>query len=92
MHYSTGVYSECTSVIKRRGNKCNNFSGIIHCECDRGLCGDSTSNSNNNGDGTDCNNNKAVIKFNSIQVYLHANLTAQRPIAKLARVHTNAQK
>jgi hypothetical protein len=29
---------------------------------------------------------------NPIHVYLHANLTAQRPITKLARVHRNTQK
>jgi hypothetical protein len=32
------------------------------------------------------------IQFNLIRVYLHANLTSQRPITKLARVHRNTQK
>jgi hypothetical protein len=32
------------------------------------------------------------IQFNSILVYLRANLTAQRPITKLARVCTKKQK
>jgi hypothetical protein len=30
-----------------------------------------------------------IIQFNSIRVYLRANLRAQRPITKLARVHRN---
>jgi hypothetical protein len=34
-------------------------------------------------------NNNNSIQFNSILVYLCANLTAQRPITKLARVHRN---
>jgi hypothetical protein len=33
-----------------------------------------------------------IIRFNSVRVYLHANLTAQRPITKAARVHRNTQK
>jgi hypothetical protein len=37
-------------------------------------------------------NSNNSIKFNSIRVYLRANLTAQRPITKLARVHRNTQK
>jgi sugar diacid utilization regulator len=37
----------------------------------------------------DNNNNNNT---NSIRVYLRANLTAQRPITKLARVHRNTQK
>lgn len=63
MHFSTGVYSECTSVIKRteNNNKNNNVSGIIHGECDCGRCADSTSNNDNNGEGNYCNNNKAII-------------------------------
>jgi hypothetical protein len=32
-----------------------------------------------------------IIHFNSIHVYLRANVTAQRPITKLARVHRNTQ-
>jgi hypothetical protein len=32
------------------------------------------------------------IQFNSIRVYLSANLTAQRPFKKLARLYGNAQK
>jgi hypothetical protein len=32
-----------------------------------------------------------IIQFNSIHVYLRANLTAQWPITKLARVHRNTQ-
>jgi hypothetical protein len=35
------------------------------------------------------NNNN--IKFNLIHVYLPANLTAQRPITKLVRVHRSTQ-
>jgi hypothetical protein len=30
-----------------------------------------------------------IIQLNSIRVYLSANLTAQRPITKLARGHRN---
>jgi hypothetical protein len=61
MRFSTGVYSECTSVIKSRenNNKNNNVGGIIHGECDRGRCGDSASNNNDNGNGNDCINNKS---------------------------------
>jgi hypothetical protein len=33
-----------------------------------------------------------LLLFNSIRVYLRANITAQRPITKLARVHRNTQK
>jgi hypothetical protein len=33
-----------------------------------------------------------IIIINSVRVYLHADLTAQRPITKLARVHRNTQK
>jgi hypothetical protein len=33
-----------------------------------------------------------IIQVNSVRVYLRANLTAQRPITKLARVHRNTQK
>jgi hypothetical protein len=33
-----------------------------------------------------------IIQFNSVRVYLHANLTAQGPITKLAQVHRNTQK
>jgi hypothetical protein len=33
-----------------------------------------------------------LIQFNSIRVYLRANLTAQRPITELARVHRNTKK
>jgi hypothetical protein len=33
-----------------------------------------------------------LLQFNSIRVYLRANLTAQRPITKLARVHRNIKK
>jgi hypothetical protein len=33
-----------------------------------------------------------LIQFNSIRVYLHANLTAQRPITKLAQIQRNTQK
>jgi hypothetical protein len=40
----------------------------------------------NNRNSTNNNNN------NSIRVYLRANLTAQRLIIKLARVHTNSLK
>jgi hypothetical protein len=36
--------------------------------------------------------NIAIIKFNSILVYLQGNLTAQRPITKLAPVCTKKQK
>jgi hypothetical protein len=36
--------------------------------------------------------NNNPIQFNSIRVYLCANLTAQRPIKKLAWVHRNTQK
>jgi hypothetical protein len=36
--------------------------------------------------------NKVIILFNSIRVYLRGNLTAQRPVTKLARVHRNTQK
>jgi hypothetical protein len=32
------------------------------------------------------------IQFNSIRVYLRANLTAQRRITELARIHRNTQK
>jgi hypothetical protein len=32
------------------------------------------------------------IQFNSIHIYLRANLTAQRPITKLARVRRNKNK
>jgi hypothetical protein len=32
-----------------------------------------------------------ITQFNSILVYLRANLTAQRPIIKLAQVHRNKQ-
>jgi hypothetical protein len=39
---------------------------------------------NNDDDDDDNNNNN-----NSIRVYLRANLTAQRPITKLARVYRN---
>jgi hypothetical protein len=38
------------------------------------------------------NNNNDLVKFNSILVYLLANLTAQRPITKLARVCRKKQK
>jgi hypothetical protein len=47
-------------------------------------------NNNNNN-----NNNNNSIQFNSILVYLRANLTALRPITKLARVretNTNTYK
>jgi hypothetical protein len=33
-----------------------------------------------------------IIRFNSIHVYLRANLTARRPITKLARVYRNKQQ
>jgi hypothetical protein len=33
-----------------------------------------------------------IIQFNSIQVYLRANLTAQKPVTNLARLHGNTQK
>jgi hypothetical protein len=33
-----------------------------------------------------------IIQFNSILVYLCANLTAQKPITKLARVRRNNNK
>jgi hypothetical protein len=32
-----------------------------------------------------------IFQFNSICIYLRANLTAQRPVTKLARVHRNTQ-
>jgi hypothetical protein len=35
---------------------------------------------------------ETIIQFNSIRVYLRANLRTQRPITKLARVHINTQK
>jgi hypothetical protein len=38
------------------------------------------------------NNNNNNNDNNSIRVYLRANLTAQRPITKLARVYRNTQK
>jgi hypothetical protein len=38
------------------------------------------------------NNNNNSFQFNSIRVYLRANLTAQKPITKLARVHRSTQK
>jgi hypothetical protein len=33
-----------------------------------------------------------IFQFNSIRVYLRANLSAQRPITKLARVYRSTQK
>jgi hypothetical protein len=33
-----------------------------------------------------------IIQFDSIRVYLRANLTAQRTITKLARLYGNTQK
>jgi hypothetical protein len=38
------------------------------------------------------NHNNNSIQFNSILVYLRANLTAQKPITKLARVRRNNNK
>jgi hypothetical protein len=38
------------------------------------------------------NNNNNNNNNNSVRVYLRANLAAQRPITKLARVHRNTQK
>jgi hypothetical protein len=38
------------------------------------------------------NNNNNSIQFNSILIYLRANLTAQRPITKLARVRSKKQQ
>jgi hypothetical protein len=35
---------------------------------------------------------RLLIQFNSIRVYLRADLTAQRPITKLARVYGSTQK
>jgi hypothetical protein len=35
---------------------------------------------------------EVIIHFNSIHVYLRANLTAQRPITRLAQVHRNTHK
>jgi hypothetical protein len=36
--------------------------------------------------------NSSTIQFNSIHIYLRANLTAQRPITKLARVRSKKQQ
>jgi hypothetical protein len=43
------------------------------------------------GEGRTMDDNNS-IKFNSINVYLSANLTAQRPITKLARVYRNKEQ
>jgi hypothetical protein len=45
-----------------------------------------SSDANNN------NNNNNSIQFNSINVSLRANLTAQMPITKLERFYGNTQK
>jgi hypothetical protein len=41
---------------------------------------------------TRCHDSIQFIQFNSVRVYLRANLIAQRPITKLARVYRSTQK